>query len=211
MEKRTNSMALACVRYLRRVNLHRRLARRECKKLGIPDRGRRHDLSKYRLDEFLPYARKFFLLEQTNEINQAFIEAVDRHHRRNSHHHEWWEYNCYPLEASREAQLEMVADWRAMWLEKDPEGHPGDWYFENYEKLRLPIGVRRYIEHYIGIGRGELFGFLGERGEILEIGEEKKEIRIVGHTYSCTVTISRQYHYQEFYRGRPTPLSGVHR
>lgn len=73
-----------------------------CCKLGIPFRGIKHDISKFRLSEFVPYANYFFMpdgsrrkhhlpSEQPTKIQRTeFAEAWCHHTRRNDHHWNYW-------------------------------------------------------------------------------------------------------------------------
>ncbi|ETO19091.1 hypothetical protein RFI_18145 [Reticulomyxa filosa] len=68
-----------------------------------------HDLSKFRMDEFVPYAR--FFRGNKDEHCREFEKACRRHFLRNDHHSEYWDLASYKM--SWEALLELVTDWFA--------------------------------------------------------------------------------------------------
>ena len=95
--------------YLKYIVRHKWYVFQECRKLGIIWRGITHDLSKFRLDEWLPYLRKFYgtwpkqtelnVYEKTyiwprtqEDVDMDFDRAWLRHIHRNSHHWQYWLY-----------------------------------------------------------------------------------------------------------------------
>jgi len=133
-------------------------------KLGIPWRGLVHDLSKFRPDEWFPYARFFYeedgsrkqrrnstgYYKPTDTGDTAFDFAWLLHQKRNQHHWQWWvlpedEGGVKVMPMSSEAAREMVADWRGAGR---AQGKPDTlaWYQANKDKMQLHPVTREYVE-----------------------------------------------------------------
>ena len=152
------------VAYLSYIVRHKWFVAIECCRLNIPWRGIIHDLSKFRLDEFVPYARYFYnrdgtaiqrrddtgYYKPTNTGDQAFDFAWLLHQKRNRHHWQWWvlpedEGRVKILEMSDVARREMLADWRGAGR---AQGTPytAVWYQVNKHKMCLGPETRQWIE-----------------------------------------------------------------
>jgi len=109
------------VRYLRYLAKHKWFVLIACCKLGIPWLGLLHDLSKFRLDEFLPYADYFYGTEKGEHAAAAAKAAFDaawlRHIHRNKHHPQHWFLRGSDTDGDEYLTphyryiAEMVADW----------------------------------------------------------------------------------------------------
>ena len=153
-------------KYLRYVLRHKLYVYLEGRKLGV---GRlqllKHDLSKFRPDEFLPYARYFYGRRDIPEgyreayyvvgkIQRDFDKAWLLHQHRNPHH---WQYWVLPLDEGRTKVLdmpdryrrEMLADWTAMGRAFGEEDPPVGWYVANRDKIRLAPRTRKAVEAHL--------------------------------------------------------------
>jgi hypothetical protein len=130
-------------------------------KLGIPVRGLLHDLSKFRPDEFFPYANNWFdrkgKIKKLNydDKSTAFGIAWGKHQRRNEHHWQYWVIEgkspCGKARRSLANPMpepvakEMLADWcGAARAKKQPNVRK--WYQEHKDEMTLHLRTRRYIE-----------------------------------------------------------------
>jgi len=147
------------LRYLCTVIRHKRFVMNECWKAGIPKRGLFHDMSKFRKDEFVPYARYFE--GDSKRYKKDFKAACSRHEERNPHH---WEYWVISREKGAErarpmdlvSRLEMLCDW--IGAGKSYKGSSArDYYLEkreeevDEEKIILHPETRAWLEKELGI------------------------------------------------------------
>lgn len=148
------------LKYLWYVLKHKWYVFLECAKEGIIWRGITHDLSKFKIDEFVPYAEYFY----GNGNKKPFEMAWNRHKRRNSHHPEHWVIEKEGYLAARKMpkkdRLEMLCDWNAMSI---TQGGTTLKYYENkgHNKLMHPE-TRKWLEEKIGYD-GKLKTSIGER------------------------------------------------
>jgi hypothetical protein len=75
--------------HLASIIRHKWLVLRKCVELGLTRQGVIHDLSKFRPDEFVPYAQHDFG-GSIHDIDPAFERAVWHHYTRNPHHWQHW-------------------------------------------------------------------------------------------------------------------------
>lgn len=134
------------IQYLLYLIKHKWYVFIECYKLGIVWQGITHDLSKFRCDELVPYAKHFYA-KPTYYSKSNFFDAFRRHNRRNKHH---WQYWCdKSLQNPREIEynyiLEMVADWRAMSKIKG-KSSAIEWYNANKHKIIMTHDSRAILE-----------------------------------------------------------------
>jgi hypothetical protein len=117
------------LKYLSYVARHKWFVYQEARRLGVGWLGAIHDLSKFRPDEWRPYAEHFYgkgrvnprgttgYYKPTDTGDAAFDYAWLLHQKRNKHHWQWW---CLPeddggikvLEMPPRYLREMLADWR---------------------------------------------------------------------------------------------------
>lgn len=145
------------LKYLRSLLRHKWYVFVEACKLGIPWLGLMHDLSKFRPDEFIPYARHFCGGKRTQEdVDAAYELAWLKHQRRNKHHWQWWVLmndtdGTYPLPMPDRYRREMLADWRGAGR---AYGNPNTaaWYLSTEGKGRnLHPDTKGWIEGRLGL------------------------------------------------------------
>lgn len=164
------------LKYLSYVLRHKYYVFLECLSYGIIWRGITHDLSKFRPDEFIPYARYFYgeypdwndikrrsstwSYKFTKQgIEQAFDIAWLKHQHRNPHHWQYWilredSGNTKMMDIPLSFINEMVADWkgagRAIKRTNNPDEVIG-WYLDNYNKIQLSTQSRIIINDMLHI------------------------------------------------------------
>lgn len=152
------------VKYLRYVIRHKWFVFVECCRLGIPWLGVVHDISKFRLDEFVPYANHFYgnggnIKKGRDETgyykphdtgNEKFEMAWLLHQKRNKHHWQWWVSPCdreevKVLDMPLKYRKEMLADWRGA---GKAQGTPDTlaWWNKNKSKIKLHDNTARWVE-----------------------------------------------------------------
>jgi hypothetical protein len=156
--------------YLKYVLWHKWCVFLACIKLGIPWLGLIHDLSKFRPDEFVPYARHFYnpdgskrekqrdktgYYKPTDTGDAAFDFAWLLHQKRNRHHWQFWtlpedEGGLKILPIPGHYLREMLADWKGAGR---AQGKPDTaaWYKANGKKLQLHPNSRAWIEKELGV------------------------------------------------------------
>jgi hypothetical protein len=150
------------LKYLSYVARHKWFVYQEARRLGVGWLGAIHDLSKFRPDEWRPYAEHFYgkgrvnprgttgYYKPTDTGDAAFDYAWLLHQKRNKHHWQWW---CLPeddggikvLEMPPRYLREMLADWRGAGM---AQGRPytWEWYEKNKSRIQLaPLG-REWVE-----------------------------------------------------------------
>ena len=130
---------VSCAKYLKYLIEHKTRVLVECSRFRKPIaiyasllwRALIHDLSKFRPDEFVPYARWFFD-ERTDEVKTEGRKAYELHRKRNRHHPSYWKGEMPDLYC-----LECAADVTALgkqqgfgftraleWRRKNPDMWP---------------------------------------------------------------------------------------
>ena len=114
-----------------------------------------HDLSKFKPDEFVMYARYYATNKNMNITNTWHI-----HLHRNKHHWQYWifmdnEGNMQALEMPEKYVIEMIADWYSVaicegGLDKLPE-RVARWYYHRQDKILLHPNTRKYVEDNIRV------------------------------------------------------------
>jgi len=143
--------------------------------MGIVWRGIIHDISKFRLDEFIPYARYFYggpypekdsLSPQfgmeynplTKErVKREFDKAFLLHIHRNPHH---WQYHILIDEGADSKtkifqmpykyMIEMVCDWKGAGKAITGNSNPLEWYAKYKDIIILEEYTRSRVEEIIG-------------------------------------------------------------
>jgi hypothetical protein len=148
---------------------HRYFTMMKCFSKGLIWRGLKHDLSKYSLKEFFPYAKTFYgknkptKRDETgyyspNKIeNEKFLRAWNHHIHNNDHHWQYYinicdrdeEENFKVLEMPDNAVKEMLCDWYGASKAQKNKTTVPDWYRENRNKMILHINTERKINKYI--------------------------------------------------------------
>ena len=147
--------------YMEYVERHKMFVLEEAIKLGVEERGKLHDNSKYLPDEFDPYAQYFYGgYERDNKpphIQDALDLAWLLHQKRNDHHWQWWVLRedsgvTKVLPMSDGARREMLADWRG--AGRAILGDKADtkaWYLKNRDNIILHPHTQAWIEQQLGI------------------------------------------------------------
>lgn len=162
----------AYIQYLRYLVRHIWFVRQECWRHGLLAQGLFHDLSKWRPDEFVPYARFFYAkprrdatgyYKPTDTGDAAFDFAWLLHQKRNPHHWQWWllpedDGGVKVLAMPHRFRLEMVCDWVGAGKAQgffsppdDPYRETRAWYIKNKDKMQLHPDTRRWVEWWIGV------------------------------------------------------------
>lgn len=146
--------------YLRYLIRHIFFVAFACFMKGIWWRGLLHDISKWRPDEWLPYANYFYgynprdktgYYKPTDTGDAAFDFAWLLHQKRNRHHWQFWilpeDDGCIKiLPMPHIYRLEMLCDW---WGASMAQGHKGKmktWYEANKHKMQLHPETREWVE-----------------------------------------------------------------
>jgi len=161
----------AHLQYLWYILRHKWFVFLESCKLGIPWLGLVHDLSKFRLDEWIPYVHYFYgnypewktmspgdksyYHGPTKEsIEREFDFAWLLHQKRNRHHWQFWilpedDGGVKILPMPDRYRREMLADWRGAGR---AQGTPDTlaWYTKHRNVLQLHPETRQWIEEQLG-------------------------------------------------------------
>lgn len=139
-------------RHLRNVETSWKTLREACKDMrfvyddfvywSIDAHVKAHDLSKFSVEEFIPYQRRFFPAEgeEPGNLGLAWV-----HHRENNPHH-WQHWTKAEYGNPYEAEVHcvcMVIDWMAMGLEFDDTAEA--YYEREKEKIELPEWAVTFI------------------------------------------------------------------
>lgn len=113
----------------------------------------KHDWHKFLPSEWLPYARTFYAPDGTGQYKESgeFAYAWNLHQKRADHHWQHWmvtwdrgTLECLPM--SKQAILEMVADWYGAGRAITGKWEADQWYHKNKEKIQLHSDTRRLVE-----------------------------------------------------------------
>jgi hypothetical protein len=141
---------------------HKFYVAKYCFEVGLYWRGIMHDMSKFRLCEFIPYACYFFEPyisgERKAEKKHAFNMAWLKHQNRNDHHWHYFVSVDYEgqlkfLDMPHDCVVEMICDWRAAGKAKGTSD--GSWqgvsnyYNTNKERMLLSNNTRFLVEQII--------------------------------------------------------------
>ena len=142
------------LKYLKYVIRHKWFVMIECFKIGLYWRGIVHDLSKFRLSEFIPYARYFYGNYHLVHIDDAFDKAWLLHIHRNLHHWQYWllqeddgALKNIPMPINY--LKEMLCDWHGAGLAITGKKNTKDWYEKNKDKIKLSHLDHKWIAQRI--------------------------------------------------------------
>ena len=138
-------------RHLRNVEASWVTLQRKCKDMrfiyddyvfvSIDEEVKAHDLSKFSVEEFIPYQRKFYPVGEPEELGLAWVH----HQECNPHHWQHWTAKEYGNPYAAEVHCVcMVIDWMAMGLEF------GDTAEEYYEREKEKIDLPDWAVTFIG-------------------------------------------------------------
>ncbi len=153
------------ISYLRYVINHKWFVLLSCWEKGLRWQGIIHDMSKLRLDEFIPYAKFFYnkdgskrqIRDKTGYYkpydtgDKAFDFAWLLHQKRNKHHWQWW---ILPLDDGGNKVItmdykymnEMMCDWQGASMAQGYGKETKEWYFKNKNKMILSKYTTAQIE-----------------------------------------------------------------
>lgn len=161
------------IQYLSYVTRHKWYVALECFHEGLYFRGIVHDMSKFLLSEFKPYANHFYnnstkkgrddtgYYKPTDTGDIDFDFAWLLHQKRNKHHWQWWilpkdEGGLKVLPMTEDSIKEMICDWvgagkaQGFFSPKhDKYLETRQWYNKNKSKMNLHPDTRQYIEDVI--------------------------------------------------------------
>ena len=112
-----------------------------------------HDASKFKLSEWLPYARCFYAPDGSKQYNEtdAFTFAWNDHQKHNKHHWQYWlitwdRGTTEPLPMPRKYILEMVGDWMGAGKAITGKWEAPQWYEKNKQNIQLHPDTRLQVE-----------------------------------------------------------------
>lgn len=134
-----------------------------------------HDWSKFLPSEFIPYARRWWEWDQSQESEIEYNKSRLKHINRNPHHWNHWihfydDWTIGIIEMPKKYVKEMLCDW--WWVgrsfvktEEDlerysrcPRHEVYSWYYERKDNMQLHYKTRDYIESFLD--RQKQFEFL---------------------------------------------------
>jgi Family of unknown function (DUF5662) len=163
------------VAYLKNLNYifkHKWFVFVECCKMGMPLRGLVHDLSKFSVAEFKPYALYFFgklpdwqsfkhangfPYEFTKDYWEEKFELAWLHHKRvNPHHWEYWvdmdsKNEMLVRKMPEKYMKEMLCDWRGAGRAINGKDDTKEWYLKNRDRIMLHPETKQWIEDQLGV------------------------------------------------------------
>ena len=107
-----------------------------------------HDLSKFKLDEAIPYARNFFGPANLPKDRSAFFSAFSLHCARNPHHFQYWQKSPMPYKFVFEMLADHLAASRAYEGEAVAKLSDWDWLNTNWVKMTREMHSTS-ISHYL--------------------------------------------------------------
>jgi hypothetical protein len=147
------------INYLKYLLRHKWFVFVACLRIGAsPWLGIIHDLSKFRLSEWSPYARCFYATDGAKQYKEddTFTLAWNDHQKRNKHHWQYWLITwdrgvTEPLPMPYRYVLEMVADWMGAGRAITGRWETKSWYESNREKIQLNPYTRGQVEAILAI------------------------------------------------------------
>jgi len=154
------------IKYFNYVIRHKIFVFLECCKLGIPFLGIIHDWSKFRLSEFIPYAKHFYGGSRTVQNEKEKIEGYDKsedtedskfnkawlyHIHRNKHH---WQFYLLIQDEDKDIVLdipiryrkELLADWHGAGKAITGKNNTEEWYSKHKNKYQFHPNTQKWIE-----------------------------------------------------------------
>lgn len=156
-------------KYFKYIMEHKKNVFIECWKEGLYIHAFTHDLSKFSLKEFLPYANWFYgeyglaikdkdkngtrEWERYRECGVRFSWACEHHYKHNKHHWNYWIRREMPDKYIKQ----MICDWKGMSRKFGDTAQ--EFYYKNYDKIRLERNSRINLEFELGLlGEAIIFG-----------------------------------------------------
>ena len=143
--------------YLKYLLRHKYFVFVACLRIGASPRlGLIHDLSKFRLSEWLPYSRCFYNVDGSKRYLETldFNLAWNDHQKRNKHHWQYWVifWDCgthEPLPMPHRYVMEMVADWMGAGRAITGKWEAPEWYSKNKGNMILHDSTREAVERLL--------------------------------------------------------------
>ena len=157
------------LKYLKYLLRHKWYVMIECFKEGLYYRGIMHDMSKFRLSEFIPYARYFYDYDSDRhfdvDLERAFNLAWLKHQKRNPHHWQYWILQeddggrCH-IKMPIDYLEEMICDWigagKAQGYyspKEDKYKETREWYIKNKENIHVNRMTEFKIRIILGVDK----------------------------------------------------------
>jgi hypothetical protein len=105
-----------------------------------------HDKSKLSHEEFVPYRKQFFPVNEGEKENSGFDEAWEHHRLHNDHHWEHWcskDFSAKPSIHSKICLLHNISDWVGMSMKFGDTAQ--SFYEKNKEKIHMPEWAIKYM------------------------------------------------------------------
>lgn len=110
----------------------------------------KHDESKYSEEEFEPYRKQFFPVNEEEKANNkgSFDMACEHHYKNNPHHWDYWvEEDGTIKEMDDNNIIHMICDWMAMGIQFGNTA--AEFYEKNKDKIKLGPNTRIKVEAYL--------------------------------------------------------------
>lgn len=134
--------------YFKYVLEHKRNVFKTCWSKGLYKHALTHDLSKFSPQEFVAYAKYFYI--NKDEFKEEFDKAWEHHYKNNPHHWDHWlDEKGVPQRIFGQYLEQMIADWEAMSLKFG--GSAQEYYLNNYSKIILERNTRMELEMMLGL------------------------------------------------------------
>jgi len=134
--------------YFKYVLEHKKNVFKTCWKRKLYFHAFTHDLSKFSLKEFIPYANYFYINKE--KYKDEFDKAWEHHYKNNPHHWDHWlDENGVPQVIPQCYLEQMIADWEGMSLKFG--GSAQEYYLNNYRKIKLDRDTRMELEMMLGL------------------------------------------------------------
>lgn len=115
-----------------------------------------HDLSKFRPQEWIPYARTFYKSDGSGQYvpDEKFNQAWLKHIHRNPHHWQYWVLredsgDVIALDMPKKYIEEMVADWAGAGRAITGRWEIKEWYEKNRRKMSLSENTEAEVQYMI--------------------------------------------------------------
>ena len=134
---------------------------------------RKHDESKWDVEEFYGYAYHFYPETRpsgmTQEESDKMYDLAWSHHQKNNPHH--WQYyvlindggNCVPMPMELDHLYELVADWASFALRKKDPSELSRWYNDYRDRIIMYEDTRSELESVLPIMVSQLSTYLNNR------------------------------------------------
>lgn len=155
------------IEYFKYILNHKKNVFKACWERGLYLHAFTHDMSKFSLSEFAPYAEYFYgdfgvknkcpakwMELKCHQVKAEFEKAWKHHYDNNPHHWEHWlDENGKPKIIPDKYIRQMAADWEGMSLKFG--GSAQFYYLTNYDDIKLERTTRITLESYLGLNYSE--------------------------------------------------------